>query len=279
MKKGNTNAKGRGDFSRRERNSKAQKHALEDKTEDFDWEEESEDPSVQEDHKDFTSGEEIEESDSKEKELEDKLADIPFEKLQKMRSDGREKVFSKAHANFKISRANKNRPMEISSKKPVGCFREVIQAPKMVVRDPRFESLCGEYDQSRFRKRYGFLFDEELPKEREKLQKLLKSSKDAQAVREIEKHISWIDSQLQKAQEIKKQSQKLSEHKKQEKEAIKQGKRPFYLKKSELRKKELAEKYGLLKASGKLESFLAKKRRKNASKDHRYMPYRRTATQ
>ncbi|KAL2623842.1 hypothetical protein R1flu_008087 [Riccia fluitans] len=33
-------------------------------------------------------------------------------------------------------RANKNRPMEITSKKPVGRFREVIQAPKrFAVRD------------------------------------------------------------------------------------------------------------------------------------------------
>lgn len=29
-------------------------------------------------------------------------------------------------------------------------------------------------------------------------------------------------------------------------------------------------------ASGKLESFIEKKRRKNAAKDHRYMPYRRS---
>lgn len=30
------------------------------------------------------------------------------------------------------------------------------------------------------------------------------------------------------------------------------------------------------KASGKLESFIEKRRRRNASKDHRYMPYRRS---
>lgn len=28
-------------------------------------------------------------------------------------------------------------------------------------------------------------------------------------------------------------------------------------------------------ASGKLEAFIEKRRRKNAAKDHRYMPYRR----
>eukprot|EP01018_Ginkgo_biloba_P016917 Gb_25290 [translate_table: standard] len=85
------------------------------------------------------------------------------------------------------------------------------------------------------------------------------------------------DNQLRKAQESKTYSAKLSEHKKKEKEAVKQGKRPFYLKKSELWKQELLEKYESLKANGKLEAFLAKRRRKNAAKDHRYVPYRRPA--
>lgn len=38
------------------------------------------------------------------------------------------------------------------------------------------------------------------------------------------------------------------------------------------KKLELAEKYGRLKKSGKLEKFLAKKRRKNASRDRKDLP-------
>ncbi|CAN6557246.1 unnamed protein product [Malus baccata var. baccata] len=45
-------------------------------------------------------------------------------------------------------------------------------------------------------------------------------------------------------------------------------------KKAEIRKKRLVEKYKQLKASGKLEAFIEKRSRKNAAKDHRYMPYR-----
>lgn len=41
------------------------------------------------------------------------------------------------------------------------------------------------------------------------------------------------------------------------------------------RKVELVEKYKELKAAGKLDSFLAKRRKKNAAKDHRFIPYRR----
>lgn len=235
----------------------------------------SEDANSEEENRNNLSDEENQDFDSEEEELQEHLADIPFEELQKVRSDGRESTFSKFKHDAKPSRANKNRPMEMSSKKPVGRLREVVQGPKKVVRDPRFESLCGNFEEGRFRKKYSFIFDEELPKEREKLQKMLKSSEDPKAVGEIEKHLSWIDNQLRKVQDGKKHSSKLSEHKKKEKEAVKKGKRPFYLKKSELRKQELTEKYDSLKASGKLEAFLSKRRRKNAAKDHRYVPYRR----
>ena len=41
---------------------------------------------------------------------------------------------------------------------------------------------------------------------------------------------------------------------------------------ADARKQELIEKYKQLKASGKLEKFLEKRRKKNAAKDHRYIP-------
>ncbi|KAH9318081.1 hypothetical protein KI387_019850, partial [Taxus chinensis] len=76
------------------------------------------------------SSEEEENSISEEEELQEHLADIPFEELQRVRSDGRESTFVKLKQETKPSRANKNRPMEMSSKKPVGRLREVVQAPK-----------------------------------------------------------------------------------------------------------------------------------------------------
>ena len=57
-----------------------------------------------------------------------------------------------------------------------------------------------------------------------------------------------------------------------EKEAVKGGKKPFFLKKSEKKKQELIRKYQELKASGGLEKAMAKRRRKNAAKDHRLVP-------
>ncbi|XP_027085622.1 uncharacterized protein [Coffea arabica] len=184
-------------------------------------------------------------------EIEKELADVTFEELQRAKSDGSEMVYRKFKSENKVGgRANKNRPMEMSSKKRVSRYREVIQVPKKVVRDPRFESLCGRLDVEGFKKRYGFLYENEFPGGKE--DKQLKSAVSRRTDREI-----------------------LAEHKKKEREAAKQGKKPYYLKKSEIRKEKLIDKYKELKASGKLESFIEKKRKRNASKDHRYMPYRR----
>ncbi|XP_050139135.1 uncharacterized protein LOC126615353 isoform X2 [Malus sylvestris] len=198
-----------------------------------------------------TKFEEPESSSSEdEEEIEQALADVTFGELQKARSNGSHLVHLKPKEEKKGGRANKNRPMEVTCTKPVPRFREVIQGSKKVVRDPRFESLCGELDVDRFRKKYRFLFEEELPAEKEDKQLKSDSAKGTEAAI-------------------------LTEHKKKERKAAKEGKQPFFLKKSEIRKKRLMEKYKQLKASGKLEAFIEKRRRKNAAKDHRYMPYRR----
>ncbi|KAJ0047957.1 hypothetical protein Pint_16049 [Pistacia integerrima] len=229
-------------------------------------------------HLEETDGEDYETTSEYEEEIERELAEVTFGDLQKARSDGSHLVYRKQSQEKNSGRANKNRPMEVSAKKPVSRFREVVQAPKKVVRDPRFESLCGNLDVDGFRKRYDFLFENNLPAEKEELKKQLKKTNDPDVVEELKKHISWIDKQLKFETAKSTDAAVLSEHKKKEREAAKHGKRPFYLKKSEIRKQRLVEKYNKLKASGKLESFIEKKRRKNASKDHKYMPYRRPNT-
>ncbi|KAF9611734.1 hypothetical protein IFM89_034917 [Coptis chinensis] len=175
-----------------------------------------------------------------EREIENKLAHVSFEELQKARSNGFHAMHQKIKEEKMGGRVNKNRPMEISSKKPVGRFREVIQVPKQVIRDPRFESLCGNLDTDWmlelfglsffnaitrtfwFKRRYSFIYEAELPAEKEELKKLLKKSNDPEVIADLKNRLSSITA-----------------------------------------------------GAGKLEAFIEKKRRKNASKDHRYVPYRR----
>ncbi|CAA0831526.1 Unknown protein [Striga hermonthica] len=213
--------------------------------------------------------------DEDEREIERELAEVTFEELQRAKADGSEMVYRRPNTEKKSSRANKNRPMEMSSKKPVSRFREVIQVPKKVVRDPRFESLCGTLDVDGFKKRYNFIYDEALPAEKEELKKQMKKANDPEAISELKDRLAHIDKELKSAVTKRTEKNILAEHKKKEREAAKKGKQPYYLKKSELRKQQLIEKYKELKESGKVESFIEKKRRKNAAKDHRYIPYRR----
>ncbi|KAL6845986.1 hypothetical protein ACP4OV_023434 [Aristida adscensionis] len=223
------------------------------------------------------SGSESDGDDGRERELERVLADVPFGELQRARADGSlaARVASAAAAEKKARRASKKRPMEISTKVRPPKFREVIQVPKKVVRDPRFEPIHGPVDKEGFRKRYNFLFEDELPAEKEKYQKMIKKSKDPNAIEEMKNHVAWIDKQLKSHPPKNVESEILREHIKKEREAAKAGKRPYYLKKSELRQRKLMNKYNELKEAGKLDAYMERRRRKNASKDHRYMPYRR----
>ncbi|XP_073304042.1 uncharacterized protein [Primulina huaijiensis] len=214
-----------------------------------------------------------------ESEIERELAEVTFEELQRARSDGSEMVYRKPNAEKKGGRANKNRPMEMSSKKPVGRFREVVQVPKKVVCDPRFESLYGNLDVKGFKKRYNFLYENELQAEKEKLKIQMEKAKNPEVKTELKDHIAQIDKELKFAAKKCTENDILATHKQKEREAAKKGKQPYYLKKSEIQKQKLMEKYKELKESGKLEAFIERKRRKNAAKDRRYMPYRRPTGQ
>ncbi|XP_006660861.2 ribosomal RNA processing protein 36 homolog [Oryza brachyantha] len=246
---------------------------------------EHEDPATSDDEVVSSSSGSERESDGdveRERELESALADVPFGELQRARADGSlggrglsTAAAAAAAAQKKVRRASRKRPMEISTKVRPPRLREIMQVPKKVVRDPRFEPIYGEVDKEGFRKRYNFLFDDELPAEKEKLQKSIKKSKDPNAIEEMKSRLTWIDKQLRSHPRKNVESEILREHIKKEREAAKTGKQPYYLKKSEIRERKLMNKYNELKEAGKLDAFMEKRRRKNASKDHRYMPYRR----
>lgn len=165
----------------------------------------------------------------------------------------------------------KKGPLEMSAKKSVPFLRQVVSVTKKVHRDPRFDDLSGEYKPEIFMKTYSFL-DSIKKQEKEMIQKQLKKCQDMEQKEKLQQLLNRMTQQEQ----AQKKQQKLRERelslKRQQRELAKQGKKPFFLKKSEKRKLELAEKYAELKRSGKLESFLNKKRKRNAIKDKRHLP-------
>ncbi|XP_068922076.1 ribosomal RNA processing protein 36 homolog isoform X1 [Petaurus breviceps papuanus] len=167
--------------------------------------------------------------------------------------------------------AEKQRPLEMSSKTRVPFLRQVVPVRKKVARDPRFDDLSGEYNPEVFEKTYRFL-NEYRAKEKELVAKHLKKSRPGEEQEKLKQLLHRMDQQEAAQQEQKRQQEQHLALKREQRAQAQQGHRPYFLKKSEQRQLALAEKYKKLKRSQKLESFLSRKRRRNAGKDRRRLP-------
>jgi ribosomal RNA-processing protein 36 len=109
--------------------------------------------------------------------------------------------------------------------------RKVVDVKKPVFRDPRFDNMGGVVpDENIMGNRYSFLNDYRASEIAE-LRTTVKKSKNEGEKERLKKKLLSMESQ-QKTREAKEQQQDiLRDHKKKEKELIKQGKQPFFLKK------------------------------------------------
>ncbi|PNH10830.1 Ribosomal RNA processing protein 36 [Tetrabaena socialis] len=194
--------------------------------------------------------------DRDERTLEEQVADVPFEVLEQLRRDGSGLVGQAARAaaarasGHSFKRQNKDRPQEVSSKRPVGRHREVIQVPHRRAVDAHQQPCTAPSSQRALNTK------EKNPKFKARLQAQLQR----------------VDTTL-RDEDLRRRTQALeTEWKSKERGAISAGKTPFYLKASDKKRLELLAKYQELKERGKLDKFMEKRRKKNASKDHRYLP-------
>lgn len=119
--------------------------------------------------------------------IREKLSTLSFEDLLKMKEQMGSKLYDKTmfgmtkkRPQMDFKRANKNRPREMSSK--VKYFKRELKnvtlCPKKTVpRDPRFDPLCGQFDDNTFKSNYKFVNDMR-QKEIKQLEKELKSCTD-----------------------------------------------------------------------------------------------------
>lgn len=167
----------------------------------------------------------------------------------------------------------KSEPMEYSSKRrfPKGKPRVVVKSNKPSTRDPRFSDLSGKYNEELFEKSYSFM-QEIKDKEYESVKKRLRKTKDSDKKEELQRLKQKLDSDRKR--EIEKQAQKVKARERRQEEIgkVKQGKKAFFLKKSDKKKIELADKYRELKATGKFESYMKNKRKRKATKEKRKLP-------
>ncbi|CAG0881638.1 unnamed protein product [Cyprideis torosa] len=187
-----------------------------------------------------------------------------------MRQERGEKI---AHRVAVPKRANKNRPREVSARRPPGSREVVAVSSKAKHRDPRFDPLCGDYKPELWKKSYSFI--EDMRKEElETVKNQMKDETDEEKRERMKDLVKRMQNQAN-AREVEEAREERKKKAKQEAiEALKQGRKPFFKSDAHLRKEELEEKYKKLKSSGELKKFLEKKKKRLSSSERKAKPNR-----
>lgn len=168
------------------------------------------------------------------------------------------------------ARSSKHAPMAQASNRQVTRKRQVIDVPKVQVRDPRFGPLGGPVDDTALAKKYSFINDYQ-DSEMAELKAAIKKSKNEDDKAVLKRKLLSMESK-KKARENKEREQEvIREHRKKEKEAIAQGKNPFYLKKSEQKQQALVNKFDSMKSKDR-ERLIERRRKKVSQKEKKNMP-------
>ncbi|KAI4095550.1 MAG: hypothetical protein LQ344_001481 [Seirophora lacunosa] len=168
------------------------------------------------------------------------------------------------------ARSSKHAPAELSSKKAVSRKREVLPTTKRDVRDPRFEPLTGPLDEQKAKKNYGFLNDYR-DLEMSELRSVIRQTKDPAAKENLKRALLRMESRKKSQQRKDEEQDILRAHRAKEKELIRQGKKPFYLKKAEQKKLALVQRFECMKGK-QADKAIERRRKKKASRHMREMP-------
>jgi ribosomal RNA-processing protein 36 len=189
---------------------------------------------------------EDEEAQKLENALKEELANVSFDRLMEIKQElgikefnritGKKEAPGKDGKKVEFKRLSKNAPAEFSSKKQVGRRRQVIipdvdaGARKKAVRDPRFEETSGTFDQTLFKRSYGFI-DDLKTNEMKQLKERISTTKDVKEKDKLEKIHQKISSQQFSQQRTEKRADLKRKWKKEEQAKVDQGqKKRFYLK-------------------------------------------------
>ena len=176
-------------------------------------------------------------------------------------------------------RSNKSAPREISSKRPVPVGRDRClgigerDTKQRSLRnfDPRFEDHCGELLEDHIERNYEFLTG--LRESRR--QRLLRDLKKGTDANDAEKELQRMEQEDRRREAAHRRRDVLKQVRSEEKEAVKQGKKPFFLKEKDIRNLELKAKFEDLRKNGTVQKYIEKRRKKLAGKDRKLLPQRR----
>ncbi|XP_045537744.1 ribosomal RNA processing protein 36 homolog isoform X1 [Papilio machaon] len=216
----------------------------------------------------------LEENDSERIAIKNELSSLSFEDLQKLKERigaklYKEVVFGKKNnpetspkAKF-FKRENKNRPREMSSKRPVRMLRDTGKVKKTEIRDPRFDPLCGEFDKKEFAENYNFLSDM-LYEDIKSIRAELKQTTDPEKVLKLKRLLQSLNEQHRANRKARVQREKVEKQKKDVEKVFREGKQPYFKNKSELRVETLVNQYEELKkeGTGRIQRHLKRRQQK-----------------
>ncbi|KAK0182851.1 hypothetical protein PV327_000943 [Microctonus hyperodae] len=204
--------------------------------------------------------------------IREELSHMSFEDHQKLKEKLGSKVYNSTmfgsrpvkKRTFRIE--SRDKPTEMSAKKPVSRLMQAIRVKKHTVRDPRFDSLCGTYDEKIFKSAYSFL-DEVKKNDLKKLKEELKATEDPKTIKKIKYLIQRLENQLREETRKKQREESKKAEQKAILEAIERGEKPQFKKKSEKKILDLVSQYEELKNTGKLKKHIQRLRKKSAGKE------------
>ncbi|KAK1058726.1 rRNA biogenesis protein rrp36 [Friedmanniomyces endolithicus] len=174
------------------------------------------------------------------------------------------------------SRTSKHAPAEQTSRHQVTRKRTVVDYPRRVIRDPRFDSIPNQPSTAHQApngtadKAYSFLLDYQRT-EIDDLKAALKRTKGEDDIYNLRRKINSMENRL-KAHAAKEREQAVrSAHKKEEKGRVLEGKKPYFLKEKEVKERALVEKFRGMKGKER-EKVVEKRRLKESQREKRGMP-------
>ncbi|KAI6250875.1 rRNA biogenesis protein rrp36 [Erysiphe necator] len=168
-------------------------------------------------------------------------------------------------------RPNTHAPSEMTSKKAVTRRREVVTIKTRQARDPRFEPLGDSLQAITLTKAYSFL-DDYRETEMKDLKVAIKQTKNVEEKEKLKKTLLIMESKKKAKLRKLKEQEIIDQHRKQEKALVKQGKKPFYLKKSEQKKQILLDQFNGLKGK-KLDRVIERRRKKLEGRQKKKLPF------
>lgn len=166
-------------------------------------------------------------------------------------------------------------PEEITSKRKVpalgmGKMPRNTSIPQP--RDPRFDPRQGYFSGRQFRNNYSFINDLR-GKEMQKLKNKLELTTDPEEKTKLKFLIQRTENQVREYAKQKTLDSDRMQEKQQARQAIQEGKRPFYERKSTKQARALVEQYEQIKEVGALDKHIDKRRKKINAKDRKKLDF------